>query len=216
MSNSVTTFFRVLDKIEDPRKEQIISFYEAHKEELTVAKGSKALYQVWPGGYADHVSQSIQLATRILPSVEDFGKQAFTLGQAQVVLAFMGIDHLFKYGRVAGAENFDRENFLSCTLKDKWNVCFTNDEKNALRFGNAANACAVPYDREVGSLAAFVRSVDLLSRNNLSDKGPLSVLSEEQAYTQALEELGFVDFDADCDQTAPERIKRRESIPQPS
>jgi hypothetical protein len=166
---SIERLFKIIDNLNDPRKEFIKIFYRNYQQELSIAKGSKQKHQAWIGGYADHLVECCNIADALYGSLSTIRPLTFTLDSAKIVLLFHDIEKLFIYS--AGLDpDFDKKKYLHQTLKIVWKIEFSDDEKNALNYvhGELDDYCS---ERKMDRLAAFIHSCDIISARMWFDMG---------------------------------------------
>lgn len=158
-----------LKALEDPRRDDIISFHQEHEHLMKVASGSKKKHQAWKGGYLDHVSEVIRIAKVQYPGLSSIRTVPIELDSAVVVLYFHDIEKMWKYS-IGLPEGFDKDTFLFTTLAVDWNIKFTNDEKNALKYVHG-EVFDYSDERKMGRLASFCHICDNLSARFWFDEG---------------------------------------------
>jgi hypothetical protein len=165
---------RVLDflqEIEDPRREAILQFHEDHKSEIEISLGSKSKHQAWPGGYLDHLAEIFRIAESMYKGLSRQRVIPFCLSSAIVVLYFHDIEKIWKY--TTGIPNcFDKYKYLFETLAEEYQIKFSSEEVNALKYIHGeSEADYNPDTRVMGPLAAFCHCADTLSARLWFDEG---------------------------------------------
>jgi len=158
-------FFCGISKMDKLCKE-LQKFHEDHFDLMSKSKGSKKKHQNWIGGYLDHISQCFDIAEKIYKTLNL--KEFFELDSALKVLYFHDVEKIWKY-TTGLPENFNKDEYLYVELAHKYNIIFTDDEKNALKYvhGEGDDYCS---ERVMNELAAFCHAVDIMSARIFYDE----------------------------------------------
>lgn len=151
----------------DDRSKHVIAFHDHHLPEMLTATGSSGNHHFWQGGYYDHISDCFSLAHRMWMTLSHRTSE-FGLCNIFYVLYFHDIEKLWKYGNIeselkcppndVGKEVFYMEELPSC-----WNIWFTDDELNALKYIHGEGQDYSKTQRIMCQLAGFCHAVDILS-----------------------------------------------------
>ncbi len=157
-----------LYQLDDKRKTQIIRFHENHQHVMEKASGSKTKHQAWEGGYLDHIAETMRIAEGIYQCLSKIRPLPFTLDSAIIVLYFHDIEKMWKYS-TSLPKDFNKEYFLHETLRKKWGISFSDDEKNALEYVHGEiDYCS---EKKMGRLASLCHAADNLSARLWFDEG---------------------------------------------
>lgn len=160
-----------LEQLTDLRRDLIISFYNDHKELINTSKGSKTKHQAWDGGYADHIAEVFRIAEVNYNSYNSIRELPFTLDSAIIVLMFHDVEKIWSYTTGLPVD-FDKDYFYDVELKERYNISFSDEERNALHYVHGElGADYNPYIRKAGPLAAFCHAADHLSARMWFDEG---------------------------------------------
>lgn len=89
------TLEELIDLIEYPLKSQIFKIYTDNKKDFQIHQGSVNNHQAWPGGYVDHVTETMNIARLLHQAMNDKRKLSFKLSDALVVLFLHNIEKAF-------------------------------------------------------------------------------------------------------------------------
>lgn len=143
----------VLEGLEEPRRTSILKYHTEHLSKIDKVPAAIHNHQTWPGGYRDHIIQCFGLARNmysILPV-------PFSFDSIIVVLYFHDIEKLFKDTPI------DKDDYYDNVLPNTWNINFTSEERNALKYAHGEGDDYRPDKRVMNELAAFCHCVDTIS-----------------------------------------------------
>lgn len=155
----------MLDFLTDQSNVNIAKFHDSHVDLFEKAKGSSVNHQAWEGGYKDHLIQCFEIANRLYKSFPF----DFDLNSAYKVLYFHDIEKMWKY-TVRLSSDFDKNKFYTSTLPKEYDIFFTDDELNALKYIHGEGEDYKKDNRVMNSLAAFCHCCDVLSARCFYDK----------------------------------------------
>lgn len=81
--------------IVNPIRNALLEFYTKHKTPMLVAQGSQHNHQAWPGGYIDHIADTMNIARVLYDSLHTKRKLSFTLSDAMIVLFLHDVEKAF-------------------------------------------------------------------------------------------------------------------------
>lgn len=147
--------------IDDPKPyQQIIN---DHMHEMGKAQGSRHNHQSWPGGYVDHVTETMNIAVWLYwTSPRPF---PFTLSQALEIMFLHDIEKVFAEDLKAQGKysKADRKAFRADFIK-AYGIKLTDSMENALKYVEGVpDSDYKPTERTMGELAAFCHCCDILS-----------------------------------------------------
>ena len=135
----------------------LLKLYLENKERFDTAPGSKRKHQAWRGGYADHLSDVVEIGTRmhrtLSPPIdlEDF-----------VLVTFLhDLDKVFTYTEPCLIIQ-DKFEFILDTAA-AYGVSLTYPQMNALRYAHGEGGAHNPEYRIINELGAFLHAADILS-----------------------------------------------------
>lgn len=115
------TIEELIDYIEGPIKTSIYQIYSQYKEEMLTKQGSQHNHQAWPGGYADHIVEVMNIARVLYHALKDHRALGFTVSDALVVLFLHDIEKLFperihQYTEALGISRGQAKTQVRCEL----------------------------------------------------------------------------------------------------
>ena len=165
------TMLSYLEGLTDSRREGVLRFYDDHKELIHSSRGSKSKHQAWEGGYADHLAEIFRIADLNYQSYSALRPLPFTFDSAIIVLKFHDAEKIWAY-TVGLPADFNKDTFYDRTLKEKYNIVFSEEERNALHYVHGeSDKDYDPHVRKAGRLAAFCHVADHLSARLWFDEG---------------------------------------------
>jgi hypothetical protein len=176
-----------LNNMQDPRKVKLIQIYNEHKDLFHISKGSNTKHQAWPGGYADHLTETFRVNQVTYEALATgLRKPPFSKDSAIISLFFHDAEKLFKYGPQNHTES-NQWRALQIQKNLSWEdvkylviealICeslesfFTQDERNALKYTHGEGS-DYQKDKHVSCpLAAHVHHCDNTSSNIYRHQG---------------------------------------------
>lgn len=167
---------QLMRHIKSPQAKGCKKLYEENWEIIAESPGSKANHQAWPGGYLDHLEQTIELSENLYPVVSKFKRLDFDLSDASLVLLLHDLEKPWKYveGREFNSEAEKRDFVIQMAAKFK--IPLSDSHLNALKYIHGEGRFIYgdgqgysPNSRLQGELAAFVHCCDTLSARVLYD-----------------------------------------------
>lgn len=147
----------------------ISQFYFQHKELIIISKGSGHNHQAYAGGYIEHMTQCLIIADKLYTQLSSLGKLNFSLQSACIVLFFHDIEKIWKY-TTGLSETFDKTKWYTDILCDDYEICFSSDEMNALKYIHGEGQDYKSNARVMNPLAAFCHMVDVTSARIFFDQ----------------------------------------------
>lgn len=146
-------------------KQEIQKWHFDHIDAFNKAKGSSHNHQTWEGGYRDHLTHCLCLASSLYDLIKPL---PFSLESAIKVLYFHDVEKLFKY-TVGLEKNWDKINYLK-NLKNSYDIEFTPEEWNAITYIHGEGNEYSGERRVMNELAGFCHAIDVISARVLHDK----------------------------------------------
>lgn len=146
---------------------QAQTFFNDHIELITKAKGSNKNHQAWEGGYLEHIEQCFLIAFDMYESLEWIAADGsatlpFSLTSVFKVVFFHDIEKIWKYS-VGLPIDFDKNEWYNTILPVRYDLKFTSEELNALKYIHGENENYDGNNRVMNELAAFCHAVDTIS-----------------------------------------------------
>lgn len=93
----------LLERVEEPYRSAFQRLLEEHGDRIRSARGSTSNHQAWPGGYLDHVRETLNLAVVLYESFSRLRPLPFSLSDALVVLFVHDLEKPWAYEQAGGA-----------------------------------------------------------------------------------------------------------------
>lgn len=157
--------------IDQPFQSVCRNIFANHRELFHQVQGSRSNHQAWPGGYADHVTEVMNIAVREFSSLNQLRPLPFSLSDALLVLFLHDLEKPWKYeigedGKIRPREGIktkaEARAFREKKL-DEYGIVLTEDQRNALTYAEGELGDYSPDHRVMGPLAAFVHVCDVIS-----------------------------------------------------
>ena len=103
MKTPYLTFDELLERVDEPYRSAFRRLLAEHGELFRVARGSSHNHQAWPGGYADHVRETMNLAVVLYGALSPLRPLPFSLSDALVVMFVHDLEKPWAYEEVGGA-----------------------------------------------------------------------------------------------------------------
>jgi hypothetical protein len=167
------SFVALLALIPKPNYTKFWEIIHDHKEKIVKGLGSSHNHQNWPGGYLDHIVETMNIACQLYRTLNGLRKLPFSLHEALEVMFLHDIEKPFSEelkaeGKYAKA---DRRRFRADIIQ-KYEISLTPEQENALRYVEGIpDSEYTPDERVMGELAALCHSVDILSSRLWHDRG---------------------------------------------
>jgi hypothetical protein len=132
-----------------------------HRERFLRARGSSHNHQAWPGGYLDHVVETLNLAVVQYRALKVCRPLPFALSDAILVLFLHDLEKPWK-NLIGFKTKADRREFRERLISD-YGIVLTPEQANALRYVEGEGDDYSGQGRVMGPLAAFCHVCDVLS-----------------------------------------------------
>lgn len=160
--------------------ENVKKWHLDHLEAIGKAWGSSHNHQAWEGGYRDHLTQCMGIASSLhFYLTECYGELSFTLASAIKVLYFHDVEKVFKYGhgrllndkgKGKWEPGWNKYAYMQNELADDYGVHFTPEEWSALTYIHGEGNDYRKDFRVMNELAGFCHAIDVLSARTLHNK----------------------------------------------
>lgn len=133
--------------------------------------GSSHNHQAWPGGYLDHVAESMNIARVLYPALAKLRPLPFSLSDALLVLFLHDLEKPWKYqldpqGELEFVPELRSKEAQHAFRKNKlreYGLVLTAEQANALDFAEGEIHDYSPRERKMHELATFVHLCDVTS-----------------------------------------------------
>ncbi len=165
------TIEEMIEMMPEPNRGICAKILADNRALFQAVQGSSHNHQAWPGGYFDHVQETMNIAVMLYEALNPLRPLPFALPDALLVNFFHDIEKPWKYEFNGNGELCYREE-----LKDKeaqrlfrekklhtYGVKLTEDQENALRYVEGEFDDYLNTRRVMGPLAAFCHMCDVAS-----------------------------------------------------
>jgi len=141
--------------------------WEQHSDVMLTAPGSASKHQAWPGGYQDHLVETMRLAEGMYQQLNDRRSLPFSLRSAQLVLFLHDLEKPFKYGDKEifpdhpGLAKSDPEKFKELVMRT-YEIKLDQEQSNALKYIHGEGD-DYQEQRVMGPLATLCHCCDIIS-----------------------------------------------------
>ncbi len=157
----------LVDMIDEPNRSCVVSLHRDNKDLFQLAKGSMKNHQDWVGGYLDHLTETMNIATQFYSKLGNFRALPFTLSDAILVLDLHDLEKPWKYDEQSKIkEEFKEREYIKQFVDQKiahYGFQLHDEHRNALLYIEGELGMWSPDGRKQGPLAAFVHCCDTLS-----------------------------------------------------
>ena len=161
----------MLQSIEAPNEQPALDLWADLQKYLPEAQGSTGAHQAWPGGYADHIKEVMNLAYKLYDTLDDDRTLSFSLPSALLVLFLHDCEKPFKnasakelsaFGWVEKRPTKSDKDFQK-KLLTQYKFVLSDDEMNGLAYVEGEGDDYRHGERIQGPLAAFCHVCDVVS-----------------------------------------------------
>lgn len=131
-------------------------------------RGSSYNHQAWRGGYADHVTECMNIAVMMYETLNSTGRTlSFTLSDALLVLFLHDIEKPWKYDDKLEIKEELRDKAAQKAFRDRklhqYGIVLTEQQTNAMEYVEGEIHNHSTKHRYMGELAAFCHMCDIAS-----------------------------------------------------
>ncbi len=166
------TLENMLDQINGENGEACREIYAEYKELFQSAPGSSHNHQAWPGGYEDHVTEAMNLASALFDTLDAARALPFDKSDALLVMFLHDLEKPFKYiinerGDLIDTSlirNKKDRAVIRQQVMDLYGIELSVQQANAMRYVEGIrDEDYTPDKRIMGELAALCHCADILS-----------------------------------------------------
>ena len=171
MTPTYRTIEEMIEMIPEPNRGVCVRILADNRILFQTVQGASHNHQAWPGGYFDHVQETMNIAIVLYETLHTLRPLHFTLADALLVNFFHDIEKPWKYELGENGELYYREE-----LKDKmaqrifrtqklheYGIQLTEEQDNAIRYIEGEFDDYTNERRVMGPLAAFCHMCDVAS-----------------------------------------------------
>lgn len=162
----------MLQQISGRNGEACREIYGDHKELFHTAPGSSHNHQAWPGGYTDHVTETMNLVSVFYDTLNPARTFPFTKSDALLVMFLHDLEKPFKYmideeGNLSDNPDIPDKKARAAKrqeVMDKYGIELNAQQSNAMRYVEGIrDEDYTPAKRIMGELAALCHCADVFS-----------------------------------------------------
>lgn len=158
MGQSLTVLLCMVD---EPNRSRCWNFLNENSDVLKAAQGSSHNHQAWPGGYLDHVSETMTIASALYHAMTKIRPLPFLLSDALVIMFLHDIEKPFK---VKGEKLSKKERRQQRESIVKWyGFELTPEQQNAMLYVEGEHDDYRADRRVMNELAGFCHMCDVAS-----------------------------------------------------
>ena len=151
----------LVDLIDQPWHSGCTRILGDHESRFKSAPGSTHNHQVWPGGYWDHITEAMNLASVLHDQLNSLRPLPFSKSDALLVIFLHDLEKPWKKEKKFESEE-DKRLFRSKLLVD-YGIVLKPDHYNALTYVHGELDDYRPDRRVINELGVFCHSCDYLS-----------------------------------------------------
>lgn len=151
----------LISLIDSPHKEKCFNLLEKNLARFKRAWGSSSNHQAWEGGYIDHVTEVMNIATHIYDGMTKMRLLPFKLSDALLVLFLHDLEKPWKE-EVHFQAKFERKKFRLAKIAE-FDIQLTPEQLNAINYVEGENEDYSAGKRVMNELAAFCHMCDVAS-----------------------------------------------------
>lgn len=172
-SKEPLTRFPLLVCIAEPNQSRCAAIYRDNREAFESAPGSRRNHQAWPGGYIDHVEETMQIASDLWETLNTRRSLPFTLSDALLVMYLHDIEKPFR--SLHSWSKAARARVREDLIRD-YGIELTASQQNAILFVEGEGDLYSSEQRIMNELAAFCHCCDVISARMWHDEPKRPVL----------------------------------------
>jgi hypothetical protein len=168
MPSTYLSFEQLMRRVDEPYRSAFRRLLAEHGELFRSARGSSHNHQAWPGGYADHVRETMNIAVVLYEALSPLRPVPFSLSDALVVMFVHDLEKPWAYEEVGGAwrrREGLKENAHAFRLARLADAGLTLSEElgRAVLFVEGEGGKYSNTERGMSPLAAFCHMCDVAS-----------------------------------------------------
>jgi hypothetical protein len=174
-----------ISKIQPRDKKNVLKIINSEKIKFLNAPGGLNKHQNWQGGYLDHLTETMFIATLLYKNLNEQRKLSFSLSDALYTLFLHDLEKIFKLtinkdGKPVKTQLCNNKKYKNASiLTERFKIKLTPKQKNALLYAEGEKSDYHPAKRIMNPLAAFIHCCDTISAriwyNEPKNKGILRI-----------------------------------------
>lgn len=171
---SQLTYYKMdilLISIDEPNRSSCRKIWADNKKLFQIVQGSGHNHQAWPGGYIDHVTETMNIGNALYSQMSSLRPLSFPISDLLLVLFLHDLEKPWKYELDANGklqykpelrEKAAQQQFRMNKLKE-YGIVLTKDQENGLRYAEGELGDYSKERRVMGPLAAMAHMCDVAS-----------------------------------------------------
>ncbi len=171
MQTTYRTIEQLIDLISEPNREICRRILSENRGLFQLVQGASNNHQAWPGGYFDHVQETMNIAAALYQQMNALRPLPFSLSDALLVLFLHDIEKPWKYeigsdGKLKYKDELktksDCHEFRNRKLAE-YGIILTENQENGMKYVEGEHNDYTNLRRVMGPLAAFCHLCDVTS-----------------------------------------------------
>lgn len=171
MSSVYYTLEEMIEMLPEPNRGICAQILADNRELFQLVQGSSNNHQAWPGGYFDHVQETMNIAVMLYGALNPLRPLPFALTDALLINFFHDIEKPWKYevgedGKLYYREelkNKEAQHIFRTAKLEEYGLRLTEEQNNAMRYVEGEFNDYTNERRVMGPLAAFCHMCDVAS-----------------------------------------------------
>lgn len=165
------TIEELVNLIDKPNHSVCVTILEDNRELFQLAPGSSHNHQAWPGGYIDHVHETMNQAVFFYPFFNSLRPLPFTVSDALLVLFLHDIEKPWKYevgedGKLQYIQELrskEAQHLFRAKKLTEYGIILSLEQENGMKYVEGEFADYRSDQRVMHPLAAFCHICDVTS-----------------------------------------------------
>ena len=161
----------MIEMLPEPNRGICSMILADNRELFQAVQGSSNNHQAWPGGYFDHVQETMNIAVMLYNALNPLRPMPFTVADALLVNFFHDIEKPWKYefcedGKLCYRKELkdkEAQRIFRAKKMAEYGIQLTAEQENALRYVEGEFDDYTNERRVMGPLAAFCHMCDVAS-----------------------------------------------------
>lgn len=150
--------------IDIDNREKCLKLLDDNRDRIIKAQGSSHNHQAWEGGYVDHITEVMTIATHIYNSLSEIRSLPFKISDALLVLFLHDLEKPWngEYSTNAIVTKAEKKAFREAKIAE-YKFSLNEMHRNALTYVEGEGDDYLPGKRVMNELAAFCHMCDVCS-----------------------------------------------------
>lgn len=154
-----------------------IKLLKDNEQLFKTVQGSTHNHQAWPGGYWDHIQETMNIALALYPVLDEKNVLKFTIGEALLVLFLHDIEKPWKYERTPDGLRHKKyfvtkgdSHGYRMSVIAKYGIQISSQQENAIQYAEGEGNDYTNQFRRMNEMAAFCHMCDVWSARGRHDR----------------------------------------------